>query len=137
MQHSPSSVSNRFSAIQEIPRILWNLKVHYHIHKCPPPVPILSQLDPVISLIQPRILLNGRPSLRFPACLTFHKGLLESDPPILRTLFINYGLFFPKLLVVSYLQISRFLLSSNSVYFAAFPTKSHLCFCNTEFVFFL
>jgi len=50
MEQRPSWEANRFSASQEIPRILWNPKVHLPTHKRPPPLPILSQLDPVHTL---------------------------------------------------------------------------------------
>ena len=45
MEQSLSWEGNWFLANQEIPRILWNLKVHYRARGCPPPVPILSKIN--------------------------------------------------------------------------------------------
>jgi len=47
MEQSLSWEANRFSASQEVSRILWNPKVHHRLYKCKPSVPIPNQIKPV------------------------------------------------------------------------------------------
>jgi hypothetical protein len=50
MEQGPSWETRRFSASQEIPRILWNPKIHFRIHNSLPPVPNLSQIILIYSM---------------------------------------------------------------------------------------
>jgi hypothetical protein len=44
---------NRSSATQEIPRILWDPRIHYRVYKSLLHVPVLSQIDPVHAATPP------------------------------------------------------------------------------------
>jgi hypothetical protein len=65
--HAAESFLRSFSCSgsQEIFRLLWNLKVHYHVYKNPSLVPILSQIHPVY--IFPSYLSNIHFSIIFPS----------------------------------------------------------------------
>jgi len=89
MVQSPSWEANWFAASQEIPRISRNSNVHHRTHKCPPPVSILSQPNPVhipashLLEIRPNIIHPSTPrsplwslSLRFPHQDPIHPPLL-------------------------------------------------------------
>jgi hypothetical protein len=80
MEHSPSWEANRFAASQEIPHNLWNPKVHYLIHKWPPPVSWASSIQsiPPHPIYRRSILI-----LSYHLCLGLPSVLLQSGFPII------------------------------------------------------
>jgi hypothetical protein len=47
MELRPSWEAANFAATEELPRILWDLKVHCRVQESHPLVPILSQINPI------------------------------------------------------------------------------------------
>jgi hypothetical protein len=61
MEQNPSWKANSHSASQEIPLILWNPKVHYHVYNSLPLVSILKHIQLVLNYPPnfPKIELEG------------------------------------------------------------------------------
>jgi len=67
MEQSPSWEANSHSTSQEIPRLVWNPKLNYSVHRILPLVPILSQ---------------AYPSLTFPPCSpNLHSNFIFPSKP--------------------------------------------------------
>jgi hypothetical protein len=125
MQHSPSWKANRFSASQEIPQILWNPKVHYLIHKCPPNVPNLSHLDPIHSPTSYflKIHLNIN-LLSMPGASKWFLSLRFPTKSLYTPLLYPYMLHAPPILFLSIWSPEQFWLSS-----ADHKAKLYVQFC--------
>ena len=97
MEQSPSGEANWFLASREIPRILWNPKAYYLSHKCPPPLPILSQINPIhtptshFQKILLNIILPSAPvSPKWSVSLRFHHQTPVYTSPLHHTCYIPH-----------------------------------------------
>jgi len=126
IEHIPSWEANRFTAIQEIPRILWKPKFHYRIHTRPPPVPILSHINLVDSFPSKLLKIhfsNIIPSKTRSSELTFPSGFPAKT---LHAPLVSHI----RVLCLAYIILLDFLnriLFGEAVWLLRFSLFSHLC----------
>jgi len=133
MEQSPSWKANQLLSKQEIPSILWNLKLRYYIYKCPPPVPILSQINLVFAehptSWKSIIILSSHLRLDFPSGLFplgFPTKNLYVPLPSQHATWSNHSIFLG-LITRKLLGVEHRLLSSSICSFLHSPvTSSHL-----------
>jgi hypothetical protein len=81
MELSASWEAANCAATQELSSILWNPKVHYRLHKSPPLVPILSQIDPIPTIPHYVVFFN-LPSLHLSLVQIFSSTPCSQTPSV-------------------------------------------------------
>jgi hypothetical protein len=138
---NPSSETANCAATQAIPSILWNPKVHYHVHKGPSLDPILSSnpyhpsyLSKIhFNIVHPTTSWPYQWSLSF--WLSHHYPTSSSPPFVLHALPISsfwldhsdytwWRVQFMKLLVMQFSSTSRHFISLRSKYSPQHPVHS-------------